>query len=57
MPELKLDFESMAAWYAAAAQAEADAKAEAEAKALAERLANPTTEDLLKSILAELQKK
>ena len=51
------DKAAVAAWYAAAAQAEADAKAEAEAKALAERLANPTTEDLLKSILAELQKK
>ncbi len=32
-------------------------KAEAEAKALADREANPTTEDLLKKILAELQSK
>ena len=38
---------------AAAAQAEAEAKAKAEA----DRLANPTTEDLLKAILTELQSK
>ncbi len=50
------DKAAVAAWYAAAAEAEAKAAAEAEAAALAERLANPTTEDLLKSILAELQK-
>ena len=50
------DKAAVAAWYAAAAQAEADAKAEAEAKALAERLANPTTEDLLKQIRDLLQK-
>ena len=37
---------------AAAAQAAADAE-----KARLEREANPTTEDLLKSILCELQKK
>ena len=38
-------------------QAEAEqAKAEAEEKARLERLANPTTEDLLKDILAELRK-
>ena len=42
-----------------AKEAEAKAKAEAEAaeKARLERLANPTTEDLLKSILAELKNK
>lgn len=42
-----------------AKEAEAKAKAEAEAaeKARFERLANPTTEDLLKSILAELKNK
>ena len=42
-----------------AKEAEAKAKAEAEAaeKARLERLANPTTEDLLKSILAELRNK
>ncbi len=34
----------------------AQAKAEAEEKARLERLANPTTEDLLKDILAELRK-
>jgi large conductance mechanosensitive channel len=38
-------------------QEEARAKAEAEEKARLERLANPTTEDLLKMILAEMQKK
>ena len=40
------------------AEDEAKAKAEAEAKAKAEadRLANPTTEDLLKAILAEMKK-
>ena len=40
----------------AAAEAAAIAAAEAEAKAKAEREANPTTEDLLKLILAELKK-
>ena len=42
-----------------AKEAEAKAKAEAEAaeKARLERLANPTTEDLLKEILAELKNK
>ncbi len=40
----------------AAAEAEAKAKAEEEAKAAAERAANPTTEDLLKLILAEMKK-
>lgn len=41
----------------AKAAAEAAAKAEAEEKARLERLANPTTEDLLKEILAELRSK
>ena len=40
----------------AAAEAAAIAAAEAEAKAKAEREANPTTEDLLKMILAEIKK-
>jgi ABC-type phosphate/phosphonate transport system substrate-binding protein len=39
------------------AAAEAAAKAEAEEKARLDRLANPTTEDLLKEILAELRSK
>ena len=54
------DKAAVAAWYAKAAAAEAAAKAEAEAAAAAaaeaERLANPTTEDLLKAILEELKK-
>ena len=41
----------------AAAKAKADAEAEAKAKAEADRLANPTTEDLLKAILDEMKKK
>ena len=40
----------------AAAEAAAKAAAEAEAAAKAEREANPTTEDLLKLILAEIKK-
>ena len=39
-----------------AAEAAEKAKAEAEEKARLERLANPTTEDLLKEILAEIKK-
>ena len=39
-----------------AAEAEEKAKAEAEEKARLDRLANPTTEDLLKEILAEMRK-
>ena len=39
------------------AEEEARAKAEAEEKARLERLANPTTEDLLKEILAEMRNK
>ncbi len=50
------DKAAVAAWYAKAAAAEAAAKAEADEKARQERLANPTTEDLLKSILEELKK-
>ena len=41
---------------AAHAEAAAKEKAEAEEKARLERLANPTTEDLLKEILAEMRK-
>ena len=37
--------------------AEEKAKAEAEAKAIADRLANPTTEDLLKKILEAIENK
>lgn len=48
---------AVAAYYAEKAAEEAAAKAAAEEKARQERLANPTTEDLLKSILAELQNK
>ena len=40
-----------------AKEAEEKAKAETEEKARLERLANPTTEDLLKEILAEMRKK
>ena len=51
---------AVAAWYAAKAEAEAAAAAAAEAeaaeKARLERLENPTTEDLLKAILAEIKK-
>ena len=54
------DKAAVAAWYAAKAEAEATAAAAAEAEAAEqarlERLENPTTEDLLKAILAEMQK-
>ena len=54
------DKAAVAAWYAAKAEAEAAAAAAAEAeaaeKARLERLENPTTEDLLKAILAEIKK-
>ena len=54
------DKEAVAAYFAKKAEEEAAAKeqaeAEAKAKAEADRLANPTTEDLLKAILAELKK-
>jgi large conductance mechanosensitive channel len=49
------------AYFAQKAEEEAEAKAkadaEAKAKAEADRLANPTTEDLLKAILEEMKKK
>ena len=45
------DKAAVAEFYAEKAAAEAAAKAEAEEKARQERLANPTTEDLLKDIL------
>ena len=54
------DKAAVAAWYAAKAEAEAAALAAAEAEAAEQarldRLANPTAEDLLKAILAEMQK-
>ena len=54
------DKEAVAAYFAKKAAeeeaAKAQAEAEAKAKAEADRLANPTTEDLLKAILAEMQK-
>jgi large conductance mechanosensitive channel len=49
------DKAAVAAFYAEKAAAEAAAKAEAEEKARQERLANPTTEDLLKDILKLLK--
>ena len=51
------DKAAVAAFYAEKAQKIADEKAAAEEKARQERLANPTTEDLLKLILAEMQNK
>ena len=54
------DKAAVAAWYAAKAEREAAeaaaAAAAAEEKARLDRLANPTTEDLLKAILEELKK-
>ena len=54
------DKAAVAAWYAAraekAAAEAAAAAAAAEEQARLDRLANPTTEDLLKAILAEMQK-
>ena len=54
------DKAAVAAWYAAKAEAEAAAAAAAEAEAAEQarldRLENPTTEDLLKAILAEIKK-
>ncbi len=49
------DKAAVAAFYAEKAAAEAAAKAAAEEKARQERLANPTTEDLLKDILKILK--
>ena len=48
--------EAVAAYLAEKAAAEAKAAEEAAEKARLDRLANPTTEDLLKQILAEMQK-
>ena len=54
------DKAAVAAWYAAKAEREAAeaaaAAAAAEEQARLDRLANPTTEDLLKAILAEMKK-
>ncbi len=50
------DKAAVAEWYAKAAAEEAAAKAAAEEAERQARLANPTTEDLLKSILEELKK-
>ena len=51
------DSAAVAAYFAAKAEKEAAEKAAAEEKARLEREANPTTEDLLKKILATLQEK
>lgn len=51
------DSAAVAAFFAAKAEKEAAAKAAAEEKARLEREANPTTEDLLKKILAAIEKK
>ena len=50
------DKEAVKAYFDKKAEAEAKAKAEEEEKERLEREANPTTEDLLKQILAELKK-
>ena len=55
-PTKKAIEEYIAEKEAAEAKAKAEAEAEAKAKAAADRLANPTTEDLLKSILEEMKK-
>ena len=55
-PTKKTIEEYIAEKEAAEANAKAEAEAEAKAKAAADRLANPTTEDLLKSILEEMKK-
>ena len=55
-PTKKTIEEYIAEKEAAEAKAKAAAEAEAKAKAAADRLANPTTEDLLKSILEEMKK-
>lgn len=51
------DKEAVDAYFAKKAEDEAKAKAEAEEKARLEREANPTTEDLLKKILAVMENK
>lgn len=55
-PTKKAIEEYIAEKEAAEAKAKAAAEEEAKAKAAADRLANPTTEDLLKSILEEMKK-
>ena len=55
-PTKKTIEEYIAEKEAAEAKAKAEAEAEAKAKAAADRLANPTTEDILKSILEEMKK-
>ncbi len=55
-PTKKAIEEYIAEKEAAEAKTKAEAEAEAKAKAAADRLANPTTEDLLKSILEEMKK-
>ena len=50
------DKAAVAAWYAARAEKAAAEAAAAEEQAKLDRLANPTTEDLLKAILAEMKK-
>ena len=52
-----IDKEAVEAYFAKKAEEEAKAKAEAEEKARLEREANPTTEDLLKKILAAIESK
>ena len=52
-----IDKEAVEAYFAKKAEEEAKAKAEAEEKARLEREANPTTEDLLKKILAAIETK
>ena len=52
----KSNKEAVQAYIAEKAEAKAKAEAEAAEKARLDRLANPTTEDLLKQILAEMKK-
>ncbi len=49
------DKAAVAAWYEAKAKAEAEAAAAAAEQARLDRLANPTTEDLLKAILEQMK--
>ena len=51
------DKSAVEAYFAEKKAEEEKAKAEAEAKAIADRLANPTTEDLLKKILVAIENK
>ena len=50
------DKAAVAAWYAEQAMLAEEARLAAEEQARQDRLANPTTEDLLKAILAEMKK-